>query len=245
MKFHCETRLSVRYEQPTADFFAFVKNILPADKYNIFKTLFRYPVKTNEVTEICFEKLSRIFDGRNPAFNYQFMNSEQRDDWEWYRQNVLREPEIWATKGWDFFKTEINSILVVDIPAEPQLEVGDAANHTWKPAPDFVASEIYLGHPMSQPPAEIKFRTEKENAEALLTAFLKNLAGQIASGTTVALAVPAWLRQNGKYSGLDILDRLDDLGYNHTKYRYATYDDLLYYREGQIVARQIIVLRKK
>jgi hypothetical protein len=118
LKFHCQTRLTAIVEQPTADFFAFVQNILPADKYKIFKTLFRYPVKTNEVTDICFDKLSRIFDGRNPAFNYQFMNTEQRDDWEWYRQDVLHEPEIWATKGWDFFKTEINSILVVDLPAE-------------------------------------------------------------------------------------------------------------------------------
>ncbi len=132
-----------------------------------------------------------------------------------------------------------------DIVAKPQLEAGDATNHQWKPAPDFVASEIYLGHPMSQPPAEIKFRTEKESAEALLTAFLKNLAPQIKSGARVALAIPAWLRQNGKYSGLDILDRLDNLGYNLMQYRFASFDDLLYYREGQIVARQIIVLRKK
>ncbi len=132
-----------------------------------------------------------------------------------------------------------------NIEAKPQLEVGDATTHQWKPAPDFVASEIYLGHPMSQPPAEIKFRTEKESSEALLTAFLKNLGDQIASGTTVALAIPAWLRPNGKYSGLDILDRLDNLGYNLMQYRFASFDDLLYYREGQIVARQIIVLRKK
>ena len=132
-----------------------------------------------------------------------------------------------------------------DINQKPQLEEGDATKHQWKPAPDFIASEIYLGHPMSQPPVEIKFRTEKENSEALLTSFLKNLAPQIKSGTSIALAIPAWLRQNGKYSGLDILDRLEDLGYNLTKYRYASFDDLLYYREGQIVARQIIVLRKK
>ena len=104
-----------------------------------------------------------------------------------------------------------------DIATKPQLEAGDATTHTWKPAPDFVASEIYLGHPMSQPPVEIKFRTEKENSEALLTAFLKNIGSQIASGTTLALAIPAWLRPNGKYSGLDIVDRLDDLGYNLTK----------------------------
>lgn len=132
-----------------------------------------------------------------------------------------------------------------DINQKPQLEEGDATKHQWKPAPDFIASEIYLGHPMSTPPVEIKFRTEKENSEALLTSFLKNLAPQIKSSTCLALAIPAWLRPNGKYSGLDIVDRLDDLGYNLTKYRYASFDDLLYYREGQIVARQIIVLRKK
>lgn len=103
---------------PTTDFLAWVQNLIPHDKFKIFKTLFRYPVRTNEVTGICFDKLSRIFDGRNPAFNYQFMNSEQRDDWEYYRQDVLREPEVWSTKGWEFFKTEINSVLIVDLPAE-------------------------------------------------------------------------------------------------------------------------------
>ena len=103
---------------PTTDFLAWVQNLIPHDKFKTFKTLFRYPVRTNEVTGICFDKLSRIFDGRNPAFNYQFQNTEQRDDWEYYRQDVLKEPEIWSTKGWEFFKTEINSVLIVDLPAE-------------------------------------------------------------------------------------------------------------------------------
>lgn len=80
--------------------------------------MFRYPVITNEVTGIVFDKLSRVFDGRNPAFNYQFMNSEQRDDWEYYRQEVLKEPTIWQTKGWEYFQTEINSVLIVDLPTE-------------------------------------------------------------------------------------------------------------------------------
>ena len=46
------------------------------------------------------------------------MESGQRDDWEYYRQNVLREPEIWSSKGWEYFKTEINSVLIVDLPTE-------------------------------------------------------------------------------------------------------------------------------
>lgn len=94
-----------------------VSTLIPSDKFKIFKQLFRYPIKTNEVTGIVYDKLSRIFDGRNPAFNYQFLNSEQRDDWEYYRQDVLHEPTVWQQKGWEYFKTEINSVLIVDVPA--------------------------------------------------------------------------------------------------------------------------------
>lgn len=118
IRFHAEKALTPYITQPVTDFLAYVSNLIPADKFKVFKTLFRYPVKTNEVTGVCFDKLSRIFDGRNPAFNYQFMNSEQRDDWEYYRQHVLEEPEIWSTKGWEYFKTEINSVLIVDLPKE-------------------------------------------------------------------------------------------------------------------------------
>lgn len=118
IKFHAQTEVTPYVSQPLTNFLAFVQNLIPADKFKMFKTLFRYPVKTNEVTKICFDKLSRIFDGRNPAFNYQFMESEQRDDWEYYRQNVLNEPDVWSSKGWEYFKTEINSVLVVDLPTE-------------------------------------------------------------------------------------------------------------------------------
>lgn len=118
IKFHAQTSLTPVISQPLTDFLAWVGSLIPNDKFKTFKTLFRYPVKTNEVTGICFDKLSRVFDGRNPAFNYQFINSEQRDDWEYYRQDVLREPHVWQTKGWEYFKTEINSVLVVDLPKE-------------------------------------------------------------------------------------------------------------------------------
>jgi len=102
--------------QPISDFLSFVDSLIPHDKAKIFKLLFRYPVATNEVTGICFDKLSRIFDGRNPAFNYQFMNAEQRDDWEYYRQEILKEPEVWHQKGWEMFKYEHNCVLIVDLP---------------------------------------------------------------------------------------------------------------------------------
>lgn len=106
--------------QALYDFLAMVHNIIPQDKFETFTTLFRFPVITNEVLSVCFDKLSRIFDGRNPAYSYQFASTEQRDDWEWYRQERMGEPTIWSTKGWDFFKTQINSVLIVDLPEEQQ-----------------------------------------------------------------------------------------------------------------------------
>lgn len=116
IRFHAQTELSASLAQPTADFLAFVSNLIPHDKFKLFKEMFRYPLKTNEVTGICFDKLSRVFDGRNPAFEYDFASPEDRDDWEDYRRSRLHEPEIWHTEGWEHFKTDINSVLVVDLP---------------------------------------------------------------------------------------------------------------------------------
>lgn len=118
IRFHVENKISASYERPALDFLAWVEKLLPKDKAKMFKHLFQYPVKTTELTSVIFDRLSRVFDGRNPAFSYQFKNTEQRDDWEWYRQEILREPEVWQTDGWENFKTHINSVLVVDLPAE-------------------------------------------------------------------------------------------------------------------------------
>lgn len=144
IKFHTVKRVttfnSPYISLPLTQFLSMVENILPHDKFVLFKTLFRYPVKTNEITDVCFDKLSRIFDGRNPAFNYQFINSEQRADWEEYRQNVLHEPEVWQTKGWEFFKSEINSVLIVDAPREQETERPEPYFY-WLPIYDIITYE--------------------------------------------------------------------------------------------------------
>ena len=141
IKFHTVKRVtsfnSPYISIPLTQFLAMAENILPHDKFVLFKALFRYPIKTNEITEICFDKLSRIFDGRNPAFNYQFANSAQRDDWEQYRQTKLNEPDVWATKGWEFFKSEINSVLVVDVAREQTTELPEPYFY-WLPIDDVI-----------------------------------------------------------------------------------------------------------
>ena len=125
------------------------------------------------------------------------------------------------------------------------ISVGDATSFTWEGEIDAVAFEGYLGAPMSKPPVDIKFKTEKAKCREIAMRFLKNITPQIKSGTPVVMALPAWLRENGKYAGLNILDEIQEMGYNFGKFQDLSQSDLLYYREGQIVAREIIVIRKR
>ena len=123
-----------------------------------------------------------------------------------------------------------------------RVEQGDATSHQWTPPIAAVACEAFLGQPMSQPPAEIKLKQEKQRCKEIISGFLKNLQGQIGQNTPVVIAIPAWLRPDGHYERIN-LDFLPQLEYNRTKE--SGFDDLLYYRDGQIVARNIIILRKK
>ena len=126
-----------------------------------------------------------------------------------------------------------------------KLAVGDAQDFVWEQPIDAVAFEGYLGPPMSQPPADIKMKSVMADIYPLYYHTLRNLSSQLKSGTPVVMAVPAWLRPDGHYQRLNLLDEIDELGYNVIKYRTSGQEDLLYHRDGQIVAREIIVLRKK
>lgn len=116
IKFHADTTLDIAESVPYTKFKAFVGSLLPADKYELTMNLLKFPIPTNEVCESIWVRLSKIFDGRNPAFDYEFHKTQEKDDWEWYRQEKLHEPSVWANKAWEYFKTEINSVLVVDMP---------------------------------------------------------------------------------------------------------------------------------
>ena len=123
---------------------------------------------------------------------------------------------------------------------------GDATDCVWPKTAEIglVACECFLGSPMSKPPVEVKLKDEKQNCKRIILGFLKNLAKQIEDNTPVVIAVPAWLREDGSYLRLSIIDEITDMGYNLIKFQGLSQSDMIYYREGQIVAREIIVLRK-
>ena len=96
---------------------------------------------------------------------------------------------------------------------------------------------------MSTPPVDIKLKEQKQECKSIIIGFFFFFSTQIEPGTTLALAIPAWLRPDGHYERLNILDETDDMGYNELNY--SSREKMLYFRDGQIVARDIIILRKK
>jgi tRNA G10 N-methylase Trm11 len=125
-----------------------------------------------------------------------------------------------------------------------KLEVGDATKHKWQSPIDHIASETYLGQPFSAPPSEVKLKEVQFTTKSIFLSFLKNIHPQIKPDTTLALTVPAWRRPDNTFSSLNIVDEIQKLGYNVQQFKHATPTELLYHRENQVVARQIIVLRK-
>ena len=118
---------------PFTDFADWVQKLIPKDKYRIFLSLFKFPTQNIELTEKIYQELERVFDGRNAAVTFQFLDPTLTDDWEWYRHDVLNEPNVWRSKGWMALQTAINSVMIVDLPAQ---QTGD------RPEPYFYFLEI-------------------------------------------------------------------------------------------------------
>ncbi|HEX4662294.1 MAG TPA: hypothetical protein VH144_01635 [Candidatus Saccharimonadales bacterium] len=131
-----------------------------------------------------------------------------------------------------------------DITFDDRLELGDATTHQWQSDIDAIVSETYLGQPMSSLPLKEKLDAIIHGCNQLHRKFFTNLAPQLQSGTPLCIAVPAWQTAKG-FLHLSMLDDLENLGYNRLDFTCANTSDLIYYREDQIVARELLVLTRK
>lgn len=137
---------------------------------------------------------------------------------------------------------------------------GDATNHTWLepgwdesrqdttwlPATiDFVACETYLGRPFTTLPSAELLNQNISDCNLIIKKFLKNIHTQLAPGARLCLGVPAWQVKKEQFKHLPLLDSLEELGYNRVSFEHVRSEDLLYYREDQIVARELLVLIRK
>lgn len=123
LRFHTESYIDpMDISMPFTEFADWVQKLIPKDKYRIFLSLFKFPTQNIELTGKIYGELERVFDGRNSAVTFQFLDPTLSDDWEAYRHDILKEPEIWRSKGWDALRTAINCVMIIDLPTEQQGE---------------------------------------------------------------------------------------------------------------------------
>lgn len=170
---------------------------------------------------------------------------------------VLQEAQL---MGFDVYGTDLEPRMIEysqknldwlhtthDVPTNYcRLEVGDATDYQWhnNQAIKFIACETYLGQPFSTAPSSEKLMQVMQGADTILRKFLQNVALQTSSGLRLCLAVPAWRTKNG-FKRLKLLDSLEELGYTRMSFAHVSNEDLIYYRNDQIVARELVVLTRK
>jgi tRNA (guanine10-N2)-dimethyltransferase len=130
------------------------------------------------------------------------------------------------------------------------LDQADATSFQWEHPYDFIASEAYLGRPFSSAPNPDDLQEAVQNANTVIKKFLQNLAKQSKPGLRLAIAVPAWTTKTTalapkSFKHLPVLENLTGLGYNRVSFTRVSDKDLIYHREGQFVARELLVLIRK
>jgi tRNA (guanine10-N2)-dimethyltransferase len=126
----------------------------------------------------------------------------------------------------------------------PVLEVGDAATHTWDKPISAVASETYLGQPLSSWPSPETLQKIMSKCGTIIQQFLTNVAPQLPDGMRLCLGIPAWHAPTGQTYRLPLLDQLAPLGYNCVSFSFASSEEMIYRRPDQVVGRELLVITR-
>jgi tRNA G10 N-methylase Trm11 len=167
---------------------------------------------------------------------------------------ILQEAAI---MGYDVYGTDLSEKMIdysrqnLDwlskthrLSFKSHLELADATDATWQQPINAVACETYLGQPFSAPPAAEKLTAVVKNCNHIISSFLQNLAPQLQPGTPLCIAVPAWRSSDGSFTHLPLIRELKKLDFTPKKFTAVSSEQLLYYREDQVVARELLVLTK-
>ncbi len=150
-----------------------------------------------------------------------------------------------ADKMIDYSRINLDWIKTIShASGDYEVDQGDAMNYSWHQPIDAVATETYLGQPFSAPPSNSKLIEVRGNCDHIISSFLRNIGKQLQPGTPLCVGIPAWRDGNGDFTHLPLIKNLAQLGYEHIELKNVRANDLLYYREDQIVARELLVLKK-
>ena len=128
LRFHTETQILKNELSPYLRTFedwicAKQPELLPADKVARFKQLMTCPLPTVQLTESIALAWSRVFEGQDAFNRYDFQNPNNLADWQEYQ-----DTEFWKTDGFQAMINAIDSVWVVDLPAEQKGEKPEPKN---------------------------------------------------------------------------------------------------------------------
>jgi tRNA G10 N-methylase Trm11 len=122
--------------------------------------------------------------------------------------------------------------------------VADAQDGQWQQPVDVVVGEGYLGKPLSTTPDREKLEAIVHECNEIMRNFLKNISAQLAPGTPLCIAAPAW-HIGSDVRHLAVLADIEKLGFTRRQFKDISDEELVYRREDQIVGRELLVLIKK
>lgn len=168
---------------------------------------------------------------------------------------VLQEAALY---GYEVYGTDVsekmirytrdNLVWLADthrISFEKYFHQADGTSAVWQQPIDTVVCEGYLGRPIAgQSISDLELSKIMDECNAIMKGFLTNISSQLPSATPLCVAIPAWNLPSG-FKHLALLTDIESLGFERRNFINATPEDLLYYREDQIVAREMLVLIKK
>jgi hypothetical protein len=120
IRFHSQVNFS-EFENTYAlrDFLdLFLKGIVTEyHQYNLYRLMLQFPVDTNPLMSEVYGALWKIFEGKDPVYNSEFLTPTAEDDWKQYREEWDLE-KFWQHMAWHEFMCYPESFIVVDIASE-------------------------------------------------------------------------------------------------------------------------------
>lgn len=129
------------------------------DQYNLYRLMLQFPVDTNPLMSEIYGALWKIFEGKDPVYNAEFLTPTAEEDWHEYRR-VWGLDKFWQHLSWKEFMCYSESFIVVDLPSEQ-------TDSLPSPYPYFLRINNVVDYAMKKSPGEweeleyIIFRVDK------------------------------------------------------------------------------------
>lgn len=115
---HCESILEKNNLPPLAyrGFTEWWKSLITKEKHETIDKLIGTPLSTLSVTKDIFDQLGKFIDAQDRYVAFKFTDVDYTNDYEKYLEAV-NDDEFWRQKSVEALKTDICSIVVVDLPS--------------------------------------------------------------------------------------------------------------------------------